>query len=90
MHAESPDGPAIIAKSLLAARSPHEGCKREETRKTGGTEGLAPCPRDGSHHVNYEEGRRERLVIPIHGNESLKIGLLRNLMKIIPVSGEEL
>jgi predicted RNA binding protein YcfA (HicA-like mRNA interferase family) len=27
-------------------------------------------------------GRRERLVIPIHGNRPLKIGLLRSLMKI--------
>ena len=45
---------------------------------------------NGSHHVYCKEGRIERLVIPIHGNESLKIGLLRNLMKIIPVSEEEL
>jgi predicted RNA binding protein YcfA (HicA-like mRNA interferase family) len=27
-------------------------------------------------------GRRERLVIPIHGNRPLKVGLLRSLMKI--------
>jgi predicted RNA binding protein YcfA (HicA-like mRNA interferase family) len=27
-------------------------------------------------------GRRERIVIPIHGNQPLKIGLLRSLMKI--------
>jgi predicted RNA binding protein YcfA (HicA-like mRNA interferase family) len=26
--------------------------------------------------------RRERLVIPIHGNRPLKVGLLRALMKI--------
>ncbi len=45
---------------------------------------------NGSHHVYVKEGRIERVVIPIHGNESLKIGLLRNLMKIIPVSEEDL
>jgi predicted ester cyclase len=28
------------------------------------------------------DGRRERIVIPIHGNRPLKIGLLRSLMKI--------
>ena len=28
------------------------------------------------------KGRRERIVIPIHGNRPLKTGLLRSLMKI--------
>jgi predicted RNA binding protein YcfA (HicA-like mRNA interferase family) len=36
----------------------------------------------GSHHVFTMPGRRERLVIPIHGNRPLKTGLLRSLMKI--------
>ena len=27
-------------------------------------------------------GKRENLVIPIHGNESIKTGILRSLMKI--------
>jgi predicted RNA binding protein YcfA (HicA-like mRNA interferase family) len=36
----------------------------------------------GSHHIFIMPGRRERLVIPIHGNRPLKIGLLRSLMKI--------
>lgn len=35
-------------------------------------------------------GRIERVVIPIHVNQTLKIGLQRSLMKIIPVSEEEL
>jgi len=35
------------------------------------------------------EGRIERLVIPIHGNKVLKIGLQRALMKLIPVTEEE-
>jgi predicted RNA binding protein YcfA (HicA-like mRNA interferase family) len=37
---------------------------------------------NGSHHIFIMPGRRERLVIPIHGNRPLKIGLLRSLMKI--------
>jgi predicted RNA binding protein YcfA (HicA-like mRNA interferase family) len=45
---------------------------------------------NGSHHVYTKEGRMERVVIPIHGNKTLKIGLQRSLMKIIPVSEEEL
>lgn len=36
----------------------------------------------GSHHIFVMHGRRERIVIPIHGNRPLKIGLLRALMKI--------
>lgn len=36
----------------------------------------------GSHHVFVMQGRRERIIIPIHGNQPLKIGLLKSLMKI--------
>ena len=35
-------------------------------------------------------GRRERIVIPIHGNRPLKIGLLRSLMKIAGLAEEDL
>ena len=45
---------------------------------------------NGSHHIYTKEGRLERVVIPIHGNNSLKIGLQKALMKIIPVFDEEL
>jgi predicted RNA binding protein YcfA (HicA-like mRNA interferase family) len=43
-----------------------------------------------SHHIYTQEGRIERVVIPIHGNKSLKIGLQKSLMKMIPVSEDEL
>jgi len=36
----------------------------------------------GSHHIFTMAGRRERIVIPIHGNRPLKVGLLRSVMKI--------
>lgn len=45
---------------------------------------------NGSHHVFTKEGRIERVVIPIHGNRTLKIGLQRSLMRIIPVVEDEL
>jgi len=32
----------------------------------------------------------ERVVIPIHGNQTLKMGLQRSLMKIVPLVEEEL
>lgn len=44
----------------------------------------------GSHHILVKEGRLERLVIPIHGNQTVKIGLQRSLMKLIPISDEDL
>ncbi|MCP5539429.1 MAG: type II toxin-antitoxin system HicA family toxin [Akkermansiaceae bacterium] len=45
---------------------------------------------NGSHHVFVKADRIERVVIPIHGDRTLKIGLQRAPMKIIPVSEEEL
>jgi predicted RNA binding protein YcfA (HicA-like mRNA interferase family) len=45
---------------------------------------------NGSHHIYTQEGRIERVVIPIHGNTSLKIGLQKSLMKMISVSEDEL
>lgn len=44
----------------------------------------------GSHHIYVMTGRRERLVIPIHGSRPLKIGLLRSLMKIAGLIEEDL
>jgi predicted RNA binding protein YcfA (HicA-like mRNA interferase family) len=45
---------------------------------------------NGSHHVFSKAGRRERIVIPIHGNQPLKLGLLRNLMKIAELTEADL
>jgi predicted RNA binding protein YcfA (HicA-like mRNA interferase family) len=44
----------------------------------------------GSHHIFTMAGRRERIVIPIHGNEPLKLGLLRSLMKIADLKEDDL
>ena len=44
----------------------------------------------GSHHIFVMPGRRERIVIPVHGNRPLKIGLLRTLMKIADLTEGEL
>lgn len=44
----------------------------------------------GSHHVFIKEGRPERIVIPIHGNQPLKIGLLRSQMKIAGILETEI
>jgi predicted RNA binding protein YcfA (HicA-like mRNA interferase family) len=36
----------------------------------------------GSHHVYGKAGSEVRLSVPIHGNQALKVGLLRHLMKM--------
>ncbi len=45
---------------------------------------------NGSHHIFRKGGRRERLVIPIHGNQPLKAGLLRSLMKLAGIEEKDL
>jgi predicted RNA binding protein YcfA (HicA-like mRNA interferase family) len=44
----------------------------------------------GSHHIFTKAGRRERIVIPMHGNQPLKRGLLRSLMKIAGLQDDDL
>ncbi|MEI9894150.1 MAG: type II toxin-antitoxin system HicA family toxin [Chthoniobacter sp.] len=36
----------------------------------------------GSHHIFTKAGCRERIVIPIHGNHPLKLGLLKAQMRL--------
>ena len=45
---------------------------------------------NGSHQIYAMEGRRERIVIPVHGNRPLKIGLLSALMKIAEIQEDDL
>jgi predicted RNA binding protein YcfA (HicA-like mRNA interferase family) len=35
----------------------------------------------GSHHIYGKTGNTSRISVPIHRNQDLKIGLLRNLLK---------
>ena len=44
----------------------------------------------GSHHVYTKPGNPARISIPIHGNRSLKIGLLKHLIKIAEIDESEL
>jgi predicted RNA binding protein YcfA (HicA-like mRNA interferase family) len=37
----------------------------------------------GSHHVYMKSGNPSRISIPIHGNQDLKLGLLKHFM-IVP------
>ena len=36
---------------------------------------------EGSHHILVKEGTENILVIPVHGNKPIKVGLLKGLIK---------
>jgi len=44
----------------------------------------------GSHHIFSKPGRIERISIPAHGNQPLKIGLLRHLMRLAELHEKDL
>ncbi|MHB8755730.1 MAG: type II toxin-antitoxin system HicA family toxin [Candidatus Acidiferrales bacterium] len=44
----------------------------------------------GSHHIYGKEGSVVRLSVPIHGNQPLKVGLLKHLLKLAQLSEAEL
>jgi predicted RNA binding protein YcfA (HicA-like mRNA interferase family) len=45
---------------------------------------------NGSHHIFTKTGPPERIVIPVHGNQPLKIGLLKHQMKIAGLTESDL
>ena len=44
----------------------------------------------GSHHIYGKSGEVARLSIPIHGNQPLKLGLQRALMKLAELEDADL
>ncbi len=49
------------------------------------------CARiNGSHHIYTKFGEVIRITVPVHGNEDLKIGLLKSMMKLADIQEYEL
>jgi predicted RNA binding protein YcfA (HicA-like mRNA interferase family) len=49
------------------------------------------CQRiNGSHHIYTSEHSAARIALPIHGNTTLKIGLLRHFMNVAGIDETEL
>ena len=44
----------------------------------------------GSHHIFGKAGKETRISIPIHGNQTLKTGLLRHFMKVAGLTESDL
>jgi predicted RNA binding protein YcfA (HicA-like mRNA interferase family) len=45
---------------------------------------------NGSHPILIKQGYQERIVIPVHGNQPLKPGLIKHQMKIAGLSESDL
>lgn len=45
---------------------------------------------NGSHHIYCIKNNPLRISVPIHGNDPLKIGLLKHIMKIAGIEESEL
>ncbi len=43
-----------------------------------------------SHHIYGKKGSNVRLSVPVHGNQALKMGLLRRLMKLANLTEDDL
>ena len=44
---------------------------------------------EGSHHILIREGTENILVIPVHGNNPIKVGLLKGLIKDTSLTNED-
>lgn len=44
----------------------------------------------GSHHIYGKPGGKIRLSIPIHGNRSLGVGMLRDMLKTIGLEEKDI
>ncbi len=44
----------------------------------------------GSHHIYVRVGDPARISIPIHGNQSLKVGLLKHILKVAGISESDI
>lgn len=45
---------------------------------------------NGSHHIYAKSGINARISVPVHKNQSLKLGLQRHIMKIANINESDL
>ena len=44
----------------------------------------------GSHHIYGKSGNDARISVPVHKNETLKVGLLKHLLKLAELTEDNL
>ena len=45
---------------------------------------------NGSHHIYAKSGSNARISVPVHKNQSLKLGLIKHIMKVAHIDESEL
>ena len=45
---------------------------------------------NGSHHIYAKSGSNLRISVPVHGDSALKIGLQKQIMKMVGIEESEL
>ena len=58
--------------------------------KTLEREGWVLLRVQGSHHIHGKTGSEVRLSVPIHGNQALKRGLVRHLLKLAGLTEKDI
>ena len=53
------------------------------------TLGFAQVRVRGSHHFFFNPGTKKTTTVPIHGNENLSVGLIKEILKDIELSAYE-
>jgi len=53
------------------------------------SKGWTLAPSTGSHHIYATEGRNARISVPAHGNQDLKLGLQKAIMRLAEIGDDE-
>jgi predicted RNA binding protein YcfA (HicA-like mRNA interferase family) len=54
------------------------------------TKGWTLARSTGSHHIYVTQGKNVRISVPVHGNQDLKLGLQKAIMKLAEIKDDEL
>ena len=69
---------------------PYEIGLRHGVHQNSRTPRLGLAARTGQPHIYGKPGSEVRLSVPVHGNQALKIGLLKHLMKSAELAEKDL
>jgi hypothetical protein len=62
---------------------------RKRVLPIAGKAGLATAPSARQHHIYGKIGSIVRISVPVHGNQPLKLGLMRHLLKLAGINEDQ-
>ncbi len=81
---------AAAAPWRFAIRDEHQVLHRQRMLPAAREKRLATqADQKGSHHIYGKPGERALIVVPVHGNQSLKPGLQRAILKLASLAQQE-